>query len=39
MTSGEQIAQAAVNFIGLFAPTFIVMVVVEWALGFFRRDR
>lgn len=38
MNSSESLAQAMINFISYFAPLFIVMVVVEWLLGLFRRD-
>lgn len=38
MTAGEQLAQAMVEFLAFFMPAFIVFVVIEWAMGFFRAD-
>lgn len=38
MNSSEQLAQALIQFLTFFTPGFIVFLVVDWALGFFRRD-
>lgn len=32
------IGQALINTMALLAPGFLVMVVIEWVLGLFRRD-
>lgn len=34
-----EIAQALVDLIAFFLPAFIVMLAVEWAVGFFRSSR
>lgn len=39
MNSSEQLAQALIQFLAYFTPAFIVFLVVEWAVGLFRRDR
>lgn len=33
-----QLAQALVDFLAFFMPGFIVMLVIEWAVGLFRHD-
>lgn len=38
MNSSEQLAQALIQFLVFFAPGFVVFLVVDWALGFFRAD-
>lgn len=33
-----QLAQALVDILTFFMPGFVVMLVIEWAVGLFRRD-
>lgn len=39
MSAGEQLAEAFIKFLSFFTPMFVVMIVVEWAVGFFRKDQ
>lgn len=38
MDPSIEIAQAMVNFIAFFMPTFMIFVVLEWVLSLFRKD-
>lgn len=38
MEPSLQLGQAAVEFVAFFLPAFVVFLVVEWAVGLFRRD-
>lgn len=35
---GEQMAQAAVDFLAVWTLPFLIFLVIEWALSFFRSD-
>ena len=36
MTPEMQVAQALIDLVAFFLPGFIGMIVIEWAIGFFR---
>lgn len=38
MNSAEQLGQAMIDFLAFFTPAFVAFVVIEWAVGLFRRD-
>ena len=38
MTPPIELAQALIDFLAFFAPGFVIMLAVEWAVGLFRHD-
>lgn len=38
MTSSEELAQALIQFLAYFLPGFVVMLVIEWVVGLFKKD-
>jgi len=38
MDAELQIAQVIVDVVAFFMPAFMVMIALEWAIGFIRRD-